>query len=99
MGQLHVRIILCHLFHHASPQSRRIQHICLVHTRHFAFSLARYIKRLDGDSTDFLFGVGQGIDCLTHAVFCRRMALAKIQTAGQLSHNQHVKACPADFFF
>ena len=99
MRQLHVRIILCHLFHHASPQSRGIQHVCLVHARHFAFSLARYIKRLDRDSADFLFGVGQGIDCLAHAVFCRRMALAKIQTAGQLSHNQHVKACPADFFF
>ena len=37
MRQLHVRIILCHLFHHASPQSRGIQHVCLVHARHFAF--------------------------------------------------------------
>ena len=62
-------------------------------------SLHGNIKCLDGNAADLILVVGQGIGCLQDAIYLLGMTLAKVQTAGQLTHDDHVKAFADVFFF
>ena len=99
MFQGNVRIILCHLFHHRSPESGGIKHIRLVHAGHFLFAFSGDIKSLDGNPADLSFIVSQRIYRFSYAVLLRGLSLSEIETACQFAHNQHIKTFFGNFCF
>ena len=96
MGQLNIRIILCHILNDTSPQSRGIKDVCLINTAHLFAALPRNIKSLYRNAPNFIFIINECIRRLTHAIFYDCPARSEIQSAGQLTHDQHIEAIPDD---
>ena len=94
----YIRIILCHFVHYRTPQSGRIQYIGFVYAADLATALSCDIKCFDRNTSDLLFRIGQGIDCLAYAVLLYGFALSEIKSAGQLTHNEQIKAFRGDLF-
>ena len=99
MFQSDIRIALCHFLYNPSPQSGRIQYVSLIHAGNFLFPLSGNIKTFDSNSTDLVLIVGQGINSFSHTVLFDRLTLTEVKSAGQLSHDQHVKSGFADLLF
>ena len=107
MLQFHIRVILRHFIHNGSPQSGRVQNVCLVHGSHFLSSLSRNIKTLYGDPADLRLIVSQRVDGFSYAVFFHSLSLTEIKSSGQFAHDHHIKshltdlllqrACPGQF--
>ena len=98
MGERNLRIILCHLFHHFSPEPGRIQHIGFINTRHLSASLHCYVKGLNGDSSDLFFIIYECVHSLKHAVHFLRMAFPEVKSSRKLPHDDHVEAVTDNFF-
>ena len=94
-----LRIILCHLCHHFSPESGGIQYIGFIHAGHLFPAFHGNIKTADGNPADLLFVISQYIHCRIQSVHFFCLMFAEIQTSGQFTHDHHVKALIADFFF
>ena len=92
----HFRVILRHLLDDLSPESRGIQHVCLIYTRHLFAPLHGNVKTALSDPSDLVLIVGQRIRRCQHAVHFLGLARSEIQSAGQFPHNHHVKSVPDD---
>ena len=99
MFQSYFRIILCDFFYNFSPESGRIQYVCLVNACDFLSSLHGNIKCLDGNTTDLIFIIGKCIDCFLYTIFFNCFSFSEIKTAGKLTDNDHVKSVFPDHFF
>ena len=55
-------------------------------------SLHGNVECLDGNAADLIFVISQGIRCLQNTIYLFGMTLAKVQTASQLAHDDHVEA-------
>ena len=98
MGQGNFRIIFSNFLDYLSPQAGGIQHVCLIDANNALAALHRDIECLDCDPADFIFIVGQGIYRGRHAVDLLRVTVTEVQTAGQLTHDNHIEAVADDLF-
>ena len=96
MFQCDIRVIFCNVLHNGSPQPGRIQNVCLVHTGHFMTAFSCNIKSADSNAADLIFIIRKCIDCLANSLLLGCMTLTEIQTAGQLTHDHHVKTVSDD---
>ena len=99
MLQSYFRVILCNFFYDFSPESGRIQNVCLVYACDFLSSLHCDVKGFDRDTADLIFIVGKCIDCFLYTVFFNGLSFAEVKTAGQLTDDDHVKSVVSDHFF
>ena len=94
--QLHIGILCADLGHHLAPESTRGEDIRLVDRGESLAARSRQLEGDDGDATDLVFVVREGVDRAPAArrrLFSRR--LPEVETAGQLAHHEHVDALEA----
>ena len=98
MGQLYLRVVLCHSLHYLSPEPGGIQHVGLIHAGNLFAPLHGDIKGFYRNTADFLLIVGKGIHGCHNSVHLFCMTCSEIQASREFPHDHHVKAVSDDFF-
>ena len=96
VADLDVRVIGLQALDRLAPQTRRLEHVCLVDAAQAVVALLRHLERDAHDALDFRHGIFLRIICIRHAVFLAAAALAEIDAAGQFTHNQNVEVVADD---
>ena len=96
MLQCDIRVIFCNVFHNGSPQSGRIQNVCLIHTGYFMAAFSCNVKSTDSDTADLILIIRKCINGFAYSVLLGCVTLSEIQTAGQLTHDHHIKTVTDD---
>ena len=96
MLQSHLRVCLCNILYNFSPQSRRVQNVCLVHACNLLPALHGNVEGLQRDSSYFFFVICKGVNGSHDTVNLACVAFSEIESPCQLSDNNHVEALRAD---
>ena len=96
MLQCYIRIVFCNIFHNASPESGRIQNVCLIYTCNFVSSLTCDLKCLDGNTADLILIIGKSIYGCADSVLLGSLSGSEVKTSCQLSYDNHVKTISDD---
>jgi len=93
MGKLHIRIFPLQVFHDFPPQHGHFQHVGLVNRAQLLAPLLGRLKGNPANTPNLGLGVLVGVVALalTAFEFTHAARLTKIDTTGQLAHDQNIQ--------